>query len=1214
MTEFKMRLVAHDPKTHERLGVLPDPLSADVGLPRLDVATATVSYPLAGARSDLIDRPITTGLCVNFQVSRQTKYGAGQWVDLPGGYMALHERSTDPAKRHGDGGQVMDCQLMSYAAYHLSGATLTRTNRAKYDSEGKRQFLSVSAGAIMRTYVDELQAAGYLAGVKTDFTATHDSAGRRWQRVVTLAIDEGEVDALTMLRSLADQGACDWEMVGRTLRLFNMDGACRDLSVGKGGRDAVRLVIGTDVADAPQSESVENLTQSIIVVGEEGKRLTLTDNTVPAPYGRRRATVTQGGVSDEGTMRALGEAQLRKLAQVESELTRELLLHDPRQLPVLDYRPGDWITGPGPDGKPARLRVAQVTLSLDKEGGVASGHVILGTRKLDLLLRMTRRMVGIVGGSKNDGGGGTRPAPGGPDKRVPATPAKPSLSSEAYTDHTGQIRSTVTAEWGEVTTDKDGVSMQVGGYRARWRLVDASNPKESGWRSFYDGQDTEWTRDRFAPKTRVAVQVQAQGPVRSSAWSPEAIITTADDDVPPPIPSKPIVSANLGVITVQWDGRAYDGAGMPADFRHVEVSVMDASSVDPAAPQPQVAHIWDRLDRPSTTQVTGRKNVQTFIRLRAVDTTGNKSAWSEEAVITAKNLVDVDEIIGVITDPDMLGPDVIHEKHIVASESLWAKLGKFVQIDAGMLRANEIWADDAWLGYARAQVLAVGAADPRKIGWGADDLAPNPVWADPELRGKFPAAEGWQYRGASDVPAWVVRKAQTHILTAFGSVLSGTTRRTLISGETPVAPGDKIGLEMDAGASEVSLSWTVGLQIVCVWPDGSTTTPATMRLESDPSRPTNNPTTYSGTFTVPDGVRGIRLAVQNQGPSTGGAWYVARVSARKGMTSGGAGGEGMEIVPRGIRAWDDKGEDILRLGVSQNALVVADTFRTGTSSTGPQVMLSNTVSGTGLPGVWLSRSGKFGFDEAGVYLHMNRAGQNTLRLRGPRQADGSRPPVYCEGGLDVDTGDLRVGYDGNSPVFAVNINSGNITMPRPAGGNIYAQTKVALHAGGGGPAMANGLTVESPSGGEAARVVMGTTPANWTTGNTSNMHITSTGNVFMCTSRRAAKTDIRPARLGGDVLDIEPVTFRDRGEVERRTEWENGGRKGEEPPKPRAYLGAVAEQVEDLGLDHLVMRDEGGAVQGLAYDRIAIALIPEVRALRDRLDTLTARLDALEAR
>ena len=64
---------------------------------------------------------------------------------------------------------------------------------------------------------------------------------------------------------------------------------------------------------------------------------------------------------------------------------------------------------------------------------------------------------------------------------------------------------------------------------------------------------------------------------------------------------------------------------------------------------------------------------------------------------------------------------------------------------------------------------------------------------------------------------------------------------------------------------------------------------------------------------------------------------------------------------------------------------------------------------------------------------------------------------------------------------------------------------------------------------------------------------------------------------------------------------------------PVRDIGLVAEDLEDAGVGEFVQYDSFGQTQGVAYDRIAAALIPIVRELRDRIEALEARIAALEA-
>lgn len=59
---------------------------------------------------------------------------------------------------------------------------------------------------------------------------------------------------------------------------------------------------------------------------------------------------------------------------------------------------------------------------------------------------------------------------------------------------------------------------------------------------------------------------------------------------------------------------------------------------------------------------------------------------------------------------------------------------------------------------------------------------------------------------------------------------------------------------------------------------------------------------------------------------------------------------------------------------------------------------------------------------------------------------------------------------------------------------------------------------------------------------------------------------------------------------------------------PRRNLGAVAEEVDELGLESLVVYDADGKPDGLMYDRFGVMLIPIVKRLRDRVDELERKI------
>ena len=59
-------------------------------------------------------------------------------------------------------------------------------------------------------------------------------------------------------------------------------------------------------------------------------------------------------------------------------------------------------------------------------------------------------------------------------------------------------------------------------------------------------------------------------------------------------------------------------------------------------------------------------------------------------------------------------------------------------------------------------------------------------------------------------------------------------------------------------------------------------------------------------------------------------------------------------------------------------------------------------------------------------------------------------------------------------------------------------------------------------------------------------------------------------------------------------------------------IGVIAEELVELGLDQFVFFDEEGQPDGVAYEKLALALLPLVQNQANRLDAIEARLNELE--
>lgn len=135
-----------------------------------------------------------------------------------------------------------------------------------------------------------------------------------------------------------------------------------------------------------------------------------------------------------------------------------------------------------------------------------------------------------------------------------------------------------------------------------------------------------------------------------------------------------------------------------------------------------------------------------------------------------------------------------------------------------------------------------------------------------------------------------------------------------------------------------------------------------------------------------------------------------------------------------------------------------------------------------------------------------------------------------------------------------------------------------------------------------------------TTAAGANCHITTSGAIMRSTSSRRYKTAVRIPRIDVQaVLALQPKAYQTRAEVAEQGK--------DAAPE---YVGFVAEDAAELGLEHWVTRDEQGRPDAFNYAQWCVAqqavlqdhqarisdLEAENTSLRDQLATLTARLDA----
>lgn len=612
------RLVAYLPNGG-RLGNLPAPLSWDASIVNNDLGALKVVYSRRTVGGGILKRGLEQGLEIGLEVS-----DGGTWSEPYNCRYLLIGRSRN-AEDVSDT-VTLTCQSMGWLANKILNND-TAHLIADGDNKGKRAFLSKNPGTIIRTILDENKArkgAGLV--LAPGFDTGKDAAGANWKSVYTLYYSLG-TSLNSMLSSMVGGGAIDWRTEGRTLRIWNADSTSlsRDLS----GR--VHISMAHDILEAPEEESIEDLSSDILVEGDNGLIFRESNPAAPTPWGGWESYVSQGGVSDEATAKAFMQTTLASAARVRGQYTRSLLVTNAESLPLVDYRPGDWITAPTVQHG-EKVRIQQVTVSLDSNGLKAS--ITLNDKVYDSQVRAAKKIAGITGGAQLAGSEGGRPAPE-KDHRVPNAPTGLVVQTDAYISSRGTALGLATLQWAAVSQATDDTAIDISGYRVEYRKSTAGAPWVSG--GVTDAQRLTLGIGGLECGQRYEFRVRAVPTYsdRLGEWSPVVVALVASDVTPPSVPSKPVLTSKLGVVDVQWDGRNTAGGGMEPDFDHVEVGISDSNGN------------WkyrDSVARDGHCIVTGLEYRAYWFALRSVDHSGNKSDWGVGASITVASAVSQDDL------------------------------------------------------------------------------------------------------------------------------------------------------------------------------------------------------------------------------------------------------------------------------------------------------------------------------------------------------------------------------------------------------------------------------------------------------------------------------------------------------------------------------------------------------------------------------------------
>ena len=667
------RLVAYRP-FGDRLGVLAEPVSFSASMLHNDDGAISIEYSLLSGDAQAFDRELTDGLEVAVEVSDGSGF-----------------REPDNARFviTGRSGKTDDrTKTITYSGQSIGWLLSKAENNdashliADGDNKGKRPFYSSNPGTILKTLLDENRARGGVAtGLTLGFDTAKDSAGSNWAKKYTLYYSLG-TDLQTILDALVNGGGCDWRTSGRALKLWNADSAAlsRDLS------KSVVLQLARDISEAPFEESIADLASTILVEGDNNLLFRMDNPAAPTPWGKWESYSSQGGVSDKDTAQAFMQITLDDAARVRGQYTRDLVTANVDNLPLIDYHAGDWITAPTV-AHGEKVRVQEIDLSMRQNEGL-SASIALNDIKYDASVRQAKKIKGITGGAALAGSESGTTVSTDHDHRVPKAPLGLVVQTDAYIGSDGFAHGLATAMWSAVTEATNDTAIEISNYAVEWRKHVDGAP----WHSAGTTDKTQLGFGGLDCGTQLEVRVRAV-PTYSDKlgeWSAVVVATVESDTTPCAVPSKPVLSSELGVVTVHWDGKTAAGAQMESDFDHVEVG----EGINAAGMQVISATQSGQGDYVIIGLTGGSQH---SYALRSVDHADNRSDWSAIASVTVASAVSPDEVKQIQKDladnqtalKDNSAKLTQAQKDIAANQQAQAATSKELEAAKADIKANQ---------------------------------------------------------------------------------------------------------------------------------------------------------------------------------------------------------------------------------------------------------------------------------------------------------------------------------------------------------------------------------------------------------------------------------------------------------------------------------------------------------------------------------------------
>jgi hypothetical protein len=559
-------------------GVLPHPLSWEAGIPLNDMPSLTMTYPDGSDAATLLKNPCEVALELRDP-------NTGTFTEHPGCRFMNIRRSYDMASRP----RILSFTMPSYG-WQLKKVRWMDPDLPRLNKDGQIAYkTAVSPALPVKEIIDYAKNRGNIPGLTYNFTGSVDSAGTAWGVTMKGNFDYGQ-DAWSMIDALSRQGFYDWRINKRVLEMYKADTTLRRMLDTDTGIH-VHSRVGT--MEEPVERTWEDLAGFIVAIGDQQliSGMVEAPDSVEYPWGKWDESISASGVTDVQTLAQITDNLLLTKYKSRTQYTKKLVWTEGAPVPLLDYRPGDFIraTSDATSGsQKASMRVYQITLSGTDPYGVGIA-LTLNDRFTDRALQTERWVSRMSGGGGSTGGGGTgagtkpqKPAP--IDSTPPKAPILNTVTNEPYFSSLGDPVSMADVAFQVATKDVENRTIEILRYNVAARRSDFN------WQQAFTVQVTQ----PDSPSTGQVIhgmvplldsgysyefRVQAiRDSGYASAWSNAIVQTMGYPTTAPEIPSAPILSTKLSTVKAEWDGKDEDGNAYPPEFREVQVEVSTNNS------------------------------------------------------------------------------------------------------------------------------------------------------------------------------------------------------------------------------------------------------------------------------------------------------------------------------------------------------------------------------------------------------------------------------------------------------------------------------------------------------------------------------------------------------------------------------------------------------------------------------------------------------------